>query len=75
MAGTVIDGGRVVVEGTAVGGATLIPTIEAGVVALVSMVKFLRLLKNKFLYVEVDKCVYTAISQPHVLNEYVCFFY
>ena len=46
MIGTATEGGRVVTERDAVGGATAEATISgAGTVALVSMVKFLRLLK------------------------------
>ena len=46
MAGTATEGGRVVVEGDVVGGAAAeTPTVGVGTVKLVSMVKFLRLLK------------------------------
>ena len=46
MVGTAIESGRVAAEGAAVGGAAAeAPTIEAWTVKLVSMVKFLRLLK------------------------------
>ena len=44
MVGTMTDGGRVVVEGAAMGGAVVVPTVRAGTVAFVSMVKFLRML-------------------------------
>ena len=46
MAGTATEGGRVVAEGATVGGAIAeASTAGATTVALVSMVKFLRLLK------------------------------
>ena len=51
MAGTTTEGGRVAAEGAVVGGAVVggaaaeAPIARAGIVALVSMVKFLRLLK------------------------------
>ena len=46
MAGTTTEDGRVAAEGAAVGGAAAeAPIARAGIVALVSMVKFIRLLK------------------------------
>ena len=46
MAGTATEDERVAAEGVAVGGAAVeAPTMGAGTVKLVSMVKFLRLLK------------------------------
>ena len=46
MAGTATEGGRVAAEEVVVGGVAIeAPTVGAGTVALVSMVKFLRLLK------------------------------
>ena len=45
MAGTKTDRGRVVVEGAALGGAVVVSTTEAVTIALVSIIKFLRLLK------------------------------
>ena len=41
MAGTTTNGGRVAVEG-----AVVVPTVEAGTVTLVSIIKFLRLLNR-----------------------------
>ena len=46
MAGTTTEGGRVAAEGAAVGGAVVeAPIARARIVALVSMVKFIILLK------------------------------
>ena len=45
MAGSATDGGSVAVEGAELGQAVIVRTIEAGTVASISIIKFLRLLK------------------------------
>ena len=60
MATTATEGERVAAEGATVGGAAAeAPTVGAGIVALASMVKFLRLLKMHL--VEGRKTTRTAV--------------